>query len=60
MLIIEKINQRIEQKKPVYSFEYFPPQTESGLHNLYSRIERMAVFQPAFVDITCVFTSLAC
>jgi len=52
MLIIDKIKKRIEQQKPVYSFEYFPPQTESGLHNLYSRIERMAVFQPAFVDIT--------
>ncbi len=52
MLIIDKINQRIEQKKPFYSFEYFPPQTEAGLHNLYARIERMASLQPVFVDIT--------
>ena len=52
MYIIDKINERIEQKKPFYSFEYFPPQTEAGLHTLYSRIERMALLQPAFVDIT--------
>jgi len=52
MLIIDKINQRIEKKKPFYSFEYFPPQTEAGMHNLYARIERMAALQPVFVDIT--------
>jgi methylenetetrahydrofolate reductase (NADPH) len=52
LLIIDKINQRIEAKKTFYSFEYFPPQTEAGLHNLYSRIERMAMLEPVFVDIT--------
>ncbi len=52
MLIIDKIKARIAQQKPFYSFEYFPPQTEAGLHNLYARIERMAALQPVFVDIT--------
>ncbi|MGD8331024.1 MAG: methylenetetrahydrofolate reductase, partial [Acidobacteriota bacterium] len=52
MLIIDKIRRRIEENKPFYSFEYFPPQTEAGLHNLYARIERMATLQPVFVDIT--------
>lgn len=52
MLIIDKIKRRIEENKPFYSFEYFPPQTEAGLHNLYARIERMATLQPVFVDIT--------
>jgi len=52
MHIIDKINQRIDEKKPFYSFEYFPPATEDGLHNLYGRIERMAALEPVFVDIT--------
>jgi methylenetetrahydrofolate reductase (NADPH) len=52
MLIIDKIRRRLNEKKPFYSFEYFPPQTEAGLHNLYARIERMATLQPMFVDIT--------
>jgi len=52
MQIIDKIKRRIDEGKPFYSFEYFPPQTEAGLHNLYSRIERMAALQPMFVDIT--------
>ena len=52
MFVIDKINERIGQDKPFYSFEYFPPQTEQGLHTLYSRIERMAMLQPVFVDIT--------
>ncbi len=52
MQIIDKIKQRIDEKRPFYSFEYFPPQTEAGLHNLYGRIERMAALEPVFVDIT--------
>ena len=52
MLIIDKIKRRIDEQKPFYSFEYFPPRTEDGLHNLYARIERMAALQPVFVDIT--------
>lgn len=52
MKIIEKINQSIEQEQPFYSFEYFPPRTEPGLINFYSRIERMSELHPAFVDIT--------
>ena len=52
MFIIDKIKRRIDEQKPFYSFEYFPPRTEDGLHNLYARIERMATLQPVFVDIT--------
>ena len=52
MHIIDKITQRIDEQKPFYSFEYFPPATDAGLHNLYARIERMAALEPVFVDIT--------
>ena len=52
MKIIEKIKDYQRLGKPFFSFEYFPPKTESGLHNLYSRLDRMAGLEPCFIDIT--------
>ncbi|KYQ90902.1 methylenetetrahydrofolate reductase [Tieghemostelium lacteum] len=50
--IIDKINGFKEQKKPFYSFEYFPPKTNEGVQNLYDRLGRMLLFEPLFADIT--------
>ena len=52
MKIIDKINQRVSEKKPFYSFEFFPPKTEAGLTNLYGRLDRMAPLSPTFIDVT--------
>ena len=52
MKINEKIKSFSNLSRPFYSFEYFPPKTDFGLENLYSRLERMAHLEPAFVDIT--------
>ena len=52
MRILEKIKDYEKRGKPFFSFEYFPPKTESGLHNLYSRLDRMAGLEPCFIDIT--------
>ena len=52
MRILDKIKNYKKQGKPFFSFEYFPPKTESGLHNLYSRLDRMAGLEPCFIDIT--------
>lgn len=53
MKLIDKIREINEvEKRPFYSFEYFPPKTEDGVANLYARIERMALLQPAFLDVT--------
>jgi methylenetetrahydrofolate reductase (NADPH) len=52
MKIIEKIKDYQRLGKPFFSFEYFPPKTESGLHNLYARLDRMAGLEPCFIDIT--------
>ena len=52
MKISEKIANYKAQGKTFYSFEFFPPKTDFGLDNLYSRIDRMATFQPAYIDIT--------
>ncbi|RKO83390.1 methylenetetrahydrofolate reductase-domain-containing protein, partial [Blyttiomyces helicus] len=34
------------------SFEYFPPKTETGVTNLYDRMERMYALGPEFIDVT--------
>jgi len=41
-----------EQKKPWFSFEYFPPKTDSGVENLKKRILRMKELGPLFLDFT--------
>ncbi|XP_030455972.1 methylenetetrahydrofolate reductase (NADH) 2-like [Syzygium oleosum] len=38
--------------KVVFSFEFFPPKTEDGVDNLFERMDRMVVHNPAFCDIT--------
>jgi len=36
-----------------YSFEFFPPKTEAGLDNLFTRIDRMTRrLDPLFIDVT--------
>lgn len=52
MKVIDKIRDYQRLGKPFFSFEYFPPKTETGLHNLYSRLDRMAGLEPCFIDIT--------
>ena len=52
MKISDKLEDFKTQGKTYYSFEFFPPKTDFGLDNLYSRIDRMASLQPAYIDIT--------
>jgi len=52
MNISTKLNEYNKQGKIFYSFEFFPPKTDFGLDNLYSRIDRMASLGPAYIDIT--------
>ncbi len=35
--IVDKMRKAVEQHRPFYSFEYFPPKTEAGVLNLYER-----------------------
>lgn len=50
--IYEKIKQREAEGKSFFSFEYFPPKTDTGVANLYERAERMAKAEPLFCDVT--------
>jgi methylenetetrahydrofolate reductase (NADPH) len=50
--LINRIHKAVEEKRPFYSFEYFPPKTNEGVSNLFNRMERMSQFEPLFMDIT--------
>jgi len=52
MKIVDKINEKIAAGETFFSFEYFPPKTEEGVHNLHERQLRMASLGPEFCDIT--------
>ncbi|KAK9320707.1 methylenetetrahydrofolate reductase-domain-containing protein [Lipomyces orientalis] len=49
--IIDRIA-ALGQDEPFYSFEFFPPKTDSGYQNLVARLHRMAQLNPLFVNIT--------
>ncbi len=51
-LIADKIAAREASHTPFFSFEYFPPKTETGVANLYDRVARMARIEPLFCDVT--------
>lgn len=52
MKIIDKINEHQKENRPFFSFEYFPPKTDEGVHNLFDRLDRMASFEPLWIDVT--------
>lgn len=50
--VIDKIKSAQAEKRPFYSFEFFPPKTNAGVDNLFRRIERMCSLEPGFIDVT--------
>jgi methylenetetrahydrofolate reductase (NADPH) len=38
--------------RPWVAFEFFPPKTETGVANLYSRLGRLAECKPLYIDFT--------
>jgi methylenetetrahydrofolate reductase (NADPH) len=43
---------KIGTQDKFFSLEFFPPRTKSGAINLISRMERMGMGSPLFVDVT--------
>jgi methylenetetrahydrofolate reductase (NADPH) len=37
---------------PVFSFEFFPPKTVDGEHNLYAALAELRTLEPSFVSVT--------
>jgi methylenetetrahydrofolate reductase (NADPH) len=47
-----RIDEILEERRPVFSFEFFPPKTEEGEANLWSALEELKRDEPAFVSVT--------
>jgi methylenetetrahydrofolate reductase (NADPH) len=47
-----RIDEILEERRPVFSFEFFPPKTEEGEQNLWSALEELKRDEPAFVSVT--------
>jgi methylenetetrahydrofolate reductase (NADPH) len=47
-----RIDQILAAGGPVFSFEFFPPKTEAGEHNLYAALAELETLEPSFVSVT--------
>jgi methylenetetrahydrofolate reductase (NADPH) len=47
-----RIDEILEERRPVFSFEFFPPKTEEGEKNLWNALEELKRDEPAFVSVT--------
>lgn len=48
-----RIDEILQKRRPVFSFEFFPPDTEQGAENLFTAIGELRELEPAFVSVTC-------
>jgi len=47
-----RIDQILATGGPVFSFEFFPPRTETGEGNLYTALAELQTLEPSFVSVT--------
>ncbi len=47
-----RIQDRLLQTQPCFSFEFFPPRDETALRSLYETISELASLKPGFVSVT--------
>lgn len=47
-----QIRDRLAHKRPVFSFEFFPPKDEQGERVLWRSLEQLAPLEPDFVSVT--------
>jgi methylenetetrahydrofolate reductase (NADPH) len=47
-----RIDQILEERRPVFSFEFFPPKTDEGEKNLQRALSELAQDDPAYVSVT--------
>jgi methylenetetrahydrofolate reductase (NADH) len=47
-----RIDQILDERQPVFSFEFFPPRTEKGETNLRAALDDLKYDAPAFVSVT--------
>ncbi|EDM79752.1 5,10-methylenetetrahydrofolate reductase [Plesiocystis pacifica SIR-1] len=47
-----RISERLSHKRPVFSFEFFPPKHEKGERVLWRSLEQLRTLEPDFVSVT--------
>jgi methylenetetrahydrofolate reductase (NADPH) len=47
-----RIDEILEDRKPVFSFEFFPPKTDEGMENLWRAAQELKHDEPSFVSVT--------
>lgn len=47
-----KIRDILQQTYPCFSFEFFPPKTDDGVHGLFETIATLQSLNPSFVSVT--------
>jgi methylenetetrahydrofolate reductase (NADPH) len=47
-----RIDEILEDRRPVFSFEFFPPKTDEGMENLWRTAQELKHDEPAFVSVT--------
>src|ERR1051325_2936351 len=47
-----RIDQLLEEQRPVFSFEFFPPQTDEGMQQLKRTLYELRDDQPGYVSVT--------
>src|SRR2546430_7775520 len=47
-----RIDEILEERRPCFSFEFFPPNTDEGMVNLWRAANELKQDDPAFVSVT--------
>src|SRR5688572_13145858 len=47
-----RIDERLAEGRPSFSFEFFPPKTEDGARNLATALDELSGMDPTFVSVT--------
>jgi methylenetetrahydrofolate reductase (NADPH) len=47
-----RIDDILEERRPVFSFEFFPPKSDEGMENLWRAASELKHDEPAFVSVT--------
>jgi methylenetetrahydrofolate reductase (NADPH) len=47
-----RIDSMLAERRPVFSFEFFPPRTDEGVRSLFETVSQLRDLEPSFVSVT--------
>jgi methylenetetrahydrofolate reductase (NADPH) len=47
-----RIDTLLAERRPVFSFEFFPPRTDEGVRSLFETVSQLRELEPGFVSVT--------